>query len=305
MESPIKLFISHAHKDQRVAELLVEYLSGEYELGKREIRCTSVPDTDLSLGKPIAEQLRKDVARPIGFIGLLSHFGLDSVWVKFELGAAWVTQQTMLPILGPKVEETDPRLGPIGFIPLLSIEDEQCAQKLETYIRRMVGGLQIRRKEGVDNSDKLKRFIRDYRQFGGKNAIFSATRVRIISPESGTIVNRVITLKMHLAGVPKDGYIWIGVLNTQSNQIWPKESLEDSHTEGERSVEINENGAPEPGTLAFIVIGVGPAGNEMFKDWRKRAEKTGNWAGIPAGDMSGYGYNELARVDQLTLLKPF
>lgn len=300
MRLPIKIFISHAHKDQQVAELLIDYLLNEYELTSHDIRCTSAPGYTIPLGESIADSLRRDVSAGIGFIALLSYFGLESVWVKFELGAAWGAQKAVLPILGPGFEDSDERLGPIHYMPCVKIDDPQCAKKLEKYFGEIMAELNVLPKAEATSVSKLQPFIDSYRQWGGSHADFSPTCVSILDPVKGSTLNSsTILVKIDVEKVPDNGFIWIGVMNTNAGLIWPKETLQNSQRSGKHSIEISEGGKSEPGALAISILGVGPSGNAKLENWREKAEKAGSWPGIRLSDIPGV--KELARVEGLTL----
>ena len=303
MRFPVKIFISHAHKDQFVAELLIDYLLSEYEFAPGDIRCTSVPGYTIPLGESIADSLRRDVSEGIGFIALLSHFGLESVWVKFELGAAWGAQKPVLPILGPGFEDSDERLGPIHYMPCVKIDDPQCARKLEKYFSQMAADLKVLPKAEVTSASKIQPFIDSYQQWGGSHADFSQAHVSIINPVKDSTVTPILLIKIHVEKVPENGFIWVGIMDTNAGLIWPKETLQNSQRSGEHSIEIIENGKPEPGTLAVSIVGVGPSGNAKLENWREKAEKTGSWPGIQLKDIPGA--IELARAGGLTLIQRF
>lgn len=303
MGSPIKIFISHAHDDQNLAVLLIDYLLSEYELTPNDIRCTSVPGYTIPLGESIVDCLRKDVSVGIGFIALLSHFGLESVWVKFELGAAWGSQKAVLPILGPGVEDSDKRLGPFSYMPCVKIEDVQCTKKLDKYFGQLMADLNVSSKPQATDGSKIQLFIDSYRQWGGSHADFSQTYVSIINPVEGSTVIPILPIKIYIEKVPENGFIWVGIMDTNAGLTWPKETLQNSQRSGEHSIEIIENGRPEPGTLAVSIIGVGPSGNAKLENWREKAEKAGSWPGIRQKDIPGAV--ELTRSGGLTLIQGF
>lgn len=295
--TPIKIFISHAHTDRLVAEALIAYLLEEFTLSKQDIRCTSVPGYMIPAGQFIVDRLRKDVDAGIGFICLLSYFGLDSTWVKFELGAAWVKERSVIPILGPGFEPGDNRLGPIGAMPCVQVDSPDCRPILEQFIDQMAQELGIARRNSKKSSKKLDLFIKTYIQWGGEKADFTNTEVKIISPTNDSEVRRNIKVKFDLKGVPEDGFIWIAILEKSTNKIWPKENLSDPQRPGEHNIEISEGGGIAPSDAGICIIGVGNAGNNRLNFWRINAERTASWGGIEYTEKQIPG---LAMLDSVT-----
>jgi hypothetical protein len=105
--SPVKLFISHAHRDRELAALLVEAIGLAMEVPRSAIRCTSVPGYELDLGAMPADVLRRELSSTTCVIALLTPHSLASEWCQFELGAAWVLAKETLPLLAGRVRSND------------------------------------------------------------------------------------------------------------------------------------------------------------------------------------------------------
>lgn len=103
----VRLFISHAHKDQDLAERLVDAISSGLEVPAGAIRCTSVPGYQLDLGKMAPEALRRELGSAGCVIAVLSPNSLASEWVLFELGAAWANVTTAIPLLAGGLKDND------------------------------------------------------------------------------------------------------------------------------------------------------------------------------------------------------
>lgn len=99
MARKIEVFISHAHKDEELAQTLVRALIFGSGLESDEIRCTSFAPTGLSPGTDIAEGLRKDLKRCNYFMPLITKNVASSEFVLFEIGAAWVLDKEVLPLV--------------------------------------------------------------------------------------------------------------------------------------------------------------------------------------------------------------
>jgi hypothetical protein len=95
---PLEVFLSHAHRDARVAEALVTFLHMGAGIPLAEIRCTSFDPTGLHTGSNINVDLRKDLKRCKYVLPLITANTPDSEFVSFELGAAWVLEKEIIPL---------------------------------------------------------------------------------------------------------------------------------------------------------------------------------------------------------------
>jgi TIR domain len=105
--SMIKIFISHAAKNDDVATAFVQFLQGSLEISGSTVRCTSVDGYRLSPGQHGSGSLRAEIAGCDVLIGLLTDESLASHYVGMELGAAWVLQKKTVAVLGPDVSFAD------------------------------------------------------------------------------------------------------------------------------------------------------------------------------------------------------
>ena len=95
----IELFVSHAHKDARLAAAMVAFLSAGVGLDTKEIRCTSHLATGLASGAAIVDQLRTDIKRCRFFLPLITANSVTSEFVAFEIGAAWMLETNIVPLV--------------------------------------------------------------------------------------------------------------------------------------------------------------------------------------------------------------
>ncbi|MFG6109829.1 toll/interleukin-1 receptor domain-containing protein [Stenotrophomonas nematodicola] len=103
----IRVFISHAAKDEKLAAALVEFLQGHLVLADDEIRCTSVSGHKLPVGSDSSSTLRDDLGDSAVIVGLITSNALSSGWVLFELGAAWGSKKNLKPLLTDDVNFND------------------------------------------------------------------------------------------------------------------------------------------------------------------------------------------------------
>jgi hypothetical protein len=95
----LEIFISHAHTDAKLAEALVVFFAAGVGLEQREIRCTSYLPTGLPGGADINDELRRDIKRCRYFTPLLTPNTEASEFVAFEIGAAWVQEKKIVPLM--------------------------------------------------------------------------------------------------------------------------------------------------------------------------------------------------------------
>lgn len=94
-----RIFISHRHRDQAIAEALIELLMSAFHVEPADIRCTSVQGYKLTPGERTSEALRSNLAGAELVIGLLSPDTTESNYVLAELGAAWGRDVATFPLL--------------------------------------------------------------------------------------------------------------------------------------------------------------------------------------------------------------
>jgi peptidoglycan-associated lipoprotein len=95
----VKIFISHAHADQLLADALIHLLEVGLEIPDGGIRCTSADGHGLEGGESTASALRADLRDAAVVLGILTPSALSSTYVLMELGAAWAFEKAPVPIL--------------------------------------------------------------------------------------------------------------------------------------------------------------------------------------------------------------
>jgi hypothetical protein len=96
---PLDVFISHSHQDHLIAGTFVNFLNTAVGLEPKNIRCTSYLPTSLSAGGKIEEELRRDIKRCELFMPLITANTLKSEFVLFEIGAAWIQEKEIIPVV--------------------------------------------------------------------------------------------------------------------------------------------------------------------------------------------------------------
>jgi hypothetical protein len=134
----VRLFISHAHRDEDLASRLVDVITSNLEVPAGELRCTSVPGYQLELGVMAPEALRRELGTAACVVGLLTPNSIGTEWVLFELGAAWANAKVAIPLLAGKLEDRDipgPFRGAAGG----QLKDAVTLDRLLDQLQRELG----------------------------------------------------------------------------------------------------------------------------------------------------------------------
>jgi TIR domain-containing protein len=130
-----RIFISHRHKDVKIAEALVNLLESAFQIEKNDIRCTSVQPYTLPSGEQSSEKLRTEISGAEVVIGLLTPDTRESNYVVGELGAAWGCNVAIFPLLarGATYEHVP---EPLNERNCLSLQKESdCLQLIDDIAR--------------------------------------------------------------------------------------------------------------------------------------------------------------------------
>lgn len=95
---PPRIFISHRHKDRKVAQQVIGLLKSTFAVTAADVRCTSVPGYKLAVGAPSADSLLADLNGAEIVMGLIGPDTSDSDYVLFELGASWGLRKPTFPL---------------------------------------------------------------------------------------------------------------------------------------------------------------------------------------------------------------
>jgi hypoxanthine phosphoribosyltransferase len=110
-DSSIELFISHSHSDRRIVEVLCGILQRCLRLTEPQVRCTTVPGTQLLAGAAISPTLMREAVQARVFIALYSLSGRNSPWVAAEIGARLGRKKKVYPLVFREKDVSGPILG--------------------------------------------------------------------------------------------------------------------------------------------------------------------------------------------------
>lgn len=120
----IKVFVSHATADSRIAEAVLRFVQRCVSIPHEEIRCTSVAGYKPHLGTSLTT-LRDELRDCVYVIAILSPRSISSTWVLFELGATWGAEKKFAPIIHPAHEPTEILPGPMLTDLAVKLTDEE------------------------------------------------------------------------------------------------------------------------------------------------------------------------------------
>jgi hypothetical protein len=134
---PIRIFVSHAAKDEPLASAIVDCLLSCIVLDDQDVRCTSVPGHKLPVGSETATTLRDELGASAVVIGLLTPNAVNSGWVLFELGATWGAKKSLIPLLAGELSFKD-LPGPLSGHHAVKLGDKNgLAQAIEEIVTKI------------------------------------------------------------------------------------------------------------------------------------------------------------------------
>jgi hypothetical protein len=280
-----RIFISHKETDRESASALVQYLLAALHLERDEILCTSVPGFNyLPFGHTLHECLRDSVQNSTGFLALITEDSFKSSWVRFELGAAWALSKMVLPILGPGIPYSDARLGPLATMRSIVMDSPSAKTNLLDGITQLGQVLNVAPRVGAEANAELDKFLQTFRRYGGIEAAFDSATCKIVSAKSSAKVPSAIAVKVALANVPDDGYLYIFIerRNGSGFLMWPKDSIPTQT--GDQSSTVMEG----PGVANVVLVGMGEAGRRMVEDYFTQGVEKRSYPGLSEADIPGF-----------------
>lgn len=135
---PQKVFISHAGLDVAVVTELILLLRA-LGLQKEQIFCTSVPGYKIRLGtKNFLDAIKEEIRGGAVVIFLLSKNFYNSPVCLAEMGAAWVLDSDMIPLVLPPFEFRDVK-GVIPFTQGMMVNDALGVHELAEELEQLFG----------------------------------------------------------------------------------------------------------------------------------------------------------------------
>jgi TIR domain len=138
-----KIFISHSSQDEKLARNLMDMLQTQFNLKREDFFLTS--DEELEVGGNWIEEIRKGVEEAKIILPIITPNFIESQFCLCELGAAWVNQKALVPIIVPPLNHSALQSTPyrtwVQVITLSTIKD--LSRLAEAMIKRDVGNVNI------------------------------------------------------------------------------------------------------------------------------------------------------------------
>ena len=174
-----RIFISHSHSDDAIADLLIDFLGEAMEISKKDIRCTSDPNHGLDFSSSsISDQLKKDLKNAEALIVIATIDSLRSPWILFEVGSFWTTDKLVAPIIGPGLTFDD-LPGPLKGYRSIQIEKEDPFYELGELINQLTARLKVKQ-IGISRrrDNKLRAFIKNFRAWKSQSSAIAKSQER-------------------------------------------------------------------------------------------------------------------------------
>ncbi len=112
----MSIFISHASKDKKLADALVDLLQTGMDMSAKEIFCSSLEGIGIPDGQLFSSYIRDRLDQSEIVIALITPSFYESAFCLCELGATWLAKQDrFFPLLVPPLEFDDLRAVLIGM----------------------------------------------------------------------------------------------------------------------------------------------------------------------------------------------
>lgn len=133
-----RVFISHAHADDKLAALLVELLTTGIGIRASEVLCTSLEGLGVPTGQDFLEFLKNKLRDVDVVMMLLTKNYYLSQFCLCELGASWALSQDVIPLLAPSLtlEEVDVVLSHVQVTP---IDEAKKLSGMKDELVRLLG----------------------------------------------------------------------------------------------------------------------------------------------------------------------
>lgn len=136
---PSRVFITHSSLDRDIALGLVDAVRLGTGLSHENVFCSSIEGYDVPTGDDFVRYIREQLARTRLVVPLITPAYLDSVFCMWELGAAWVREVRLLPILAPTLKPAD-LPGLLATTQVRQLDSKRGLNEIAQTAAVMVGG---------------------------------------------------------------------------------------------------------------------------------------------------------------------
>ncbi|WP_051110814.1 TIR domain-containing protein [Rhizobium sp. 2MFCol3.1] len=151
------IFLSHAVADQKLAEMIVDFLVDAIGVSEKSVFCSSLTGHGNPLAHDFNKNMREQIQDPKLVILLMTPAYMDSRFCLMELGATWALGLKPLPIVVPPVTFDDVK-NSIGQIQSWRITN---SDELESIRETVLDTLQVEGRSNHAFARKKKRWEED------------------------------------------------------------------------------------------------------------------------------------------------
>lgn len=157
----IRLFVSHAHRDQEIVVALVKVIEAAM-VPRERLLCTSHPDPKYRepKGVDVVSALRDHLTQSSCVLAVITPNSMKSPWCLFELGGAWAKATRTYCLLAGVSQQSLPAALK-GTKAALLTEPEEI-RKVLANVRRALGWDERFKRSAAKEIDDLVNFVRGY-----------------------------------------------------------------------------------------------------------------------------------------------
>lgn len=145
-----EVFVSHASRDIKLAESLIQLFEGGIGLSPTQIFCSSFDEQGIPGGSDWHKTIKDELRQAKVIVSLVSMNYYSSVYSLCEFGAAWISDKQIIPLLVPPLDYGNLK-GPLLTYQALSIADsvklDTIFDQLSKYVRQRPDAVRWNRKK--------------------------------------------------------------------------------------------------------------------------------------------------------------
>ncbi|KGR91349.1 hypothetical protein CD30_05900 [Ureibacillus massiliensis 4400831 = CIP 108448 = CCUG 49529] len=170
------IFISHSSKDGDLAIALMDLLQNQFNLHRENFFLTS--DEELKVGEDWIESIRKGMEQANIVLPLITPNFLESQFCLCELGATWINQKALVPVIIPPLKHNALQNTPFSswLQNLILNSEEDIVRLAQAMIDRGVGTVNIPRFTKRANTF-YKSYLEPFKVAMQNRVVISATTV--------------------------------------------------------------------------------------------------------------------------------
>lgn len=163
------IFISHSSKNRELAEIWSEFLQVGMGVPREEIFCSSL-NRAIPTGEDFIRVIKEQMDGCRMVIALITEEYLNSKFCLMELGAAWVLNSDLCPLLGGNVDYNHLENTPLKSLQMRKILSEKdiCAIYSEMSENKLTPKLNV-----WEFQKRLPEFLKKVREYAGEERYIS------------------------------------------------------------------------------------------------------------------------------------